>query len=271
MVGSVGYPVGLYVPSAMAAGPTATASKINGILPQSLQNPFCITPPSKCVFLRRSRRIGTPDAAQTDKRRSHSHATGFRTHYVTTDKLCTCGSVVISGTFDLRLNNSKNLQSRLKSRRPCETGKSCKGQTPLTSRMPRTSGPGRQYETSRRIASTGTKRGTASGGRCPSALLALGDQRRDAKVASSLFHQLFEATARSIPEFGFERYVARSQGTALILARPFTTATLAATIVVHLAGMIAGRRAHTHARALVAAIHPLAATRVKTAAHVRLG
>jgi hypothetical protein len=104
-----------------------------------------------------------------------------------------------------------------------------------------------------------------------SALPVLRHERRDAEVASALFHQFLEATPCPVPKLGLERNVARSQGAAFILAGPLAAAPLAATVIVHLAGMIAGRGTHTHSRAFVSTIRAFSAARIDPPANMRIG
>jgi len=104
-----------------------------------------------------------------------------------------------------------------------------------------------------------------------SALPVLRHERRDAEVASALFHQFLEATPCPVPKLGLERNVARSEGATLVLTGPFATAPLAATVIVHLAGMVAGRGTHTHSRALVSTIRASSAARIDPPADVRIG
>jgi hypothetical protein len=99
----------------------------------------------------------------------------------------------------------------------------------------------------------------------------LRDDRRHAKIALPLLHQLLEATAGPVPKAGLERHVARAPTAAFVLARFVAAATLPATLVVHLAGMVAGRGANACAGALVLAIRPFSATRIQTAANVWIG
>ena len=102
-------------------------------------------------------------------------------------------------------------------------------------------------------------------------LVALRHQRRHAEIASALLHQFFEATPCPVPKLGLEGNVARSQGATFVLARSFAAAPLAATIIVHLAGMVAGRGTHTHSRALVSTIRASSAARIDAPADVRIG
>lgn len=103
----------------------------------------------------------------------------------------------------------------------------------------------------------------------PSSFRPLGDKRRHAEPTLPLLHQLLEAAARRGPDTGLEGNIARTPSATLVLARLVATSALAAAVIVHFAGMVAGRGADAGPGALVAAVGAFSATRVQAAANMR--